>query len=444
MPYQIMTNQYSSNKIHKPANRWISYGIWLMVILIYIPVPAIPRLPIVLLLFILSLLTMNNETRGFAIMSFAPPVLGALFYIFRIPVTAYFVCLCLGLFFLRKKIKTYLSDFNVIFIFILLIIYFFIAYLYGPQHAYSNSKLIYIIVLGFCSIIYWKSYFESSTFQPLKVAQFLCLVSLLYAYIAFDFYGFPGPTNLLDFNFFRSSFAGIKTETDMVLTYHSVGVPAMMGLAIIFSAYKFQDLKKGKVLIAIIPLVILLLIAQARQAIVGTFIILFIRLIIEKEFSFNKKIWLSIILTLASIFFITHIKSDAIESSMNASSMSQSLNRDYDEAFKIMESDFIFGIGLGGFSSNGVRAYPHNLFLELLCELGFVGTVFVVLLVFAPLLTKLKRLQFITKSNFYAIPLITAIFIRSMMSSDLIDSITFITAIIILTHIKTNKICQQI
>lgn len=439
-----MTFQESTNTINNNLNRWITYGIWLMILLIYIPIPAVPGTLIVFTLFILSLFSMNNDTRGFALMCFAPPVLGALFYVLHIPITAYFVCLCLGLVFIRNSIKTHLSDFNVVFTFGLLILIFLIAYIYGPQHSYSNSKLIYIVALGLCSIIYWKTYFNSNKLQSIKVAQFLCIISLLYVYIAFDFYPFRRPSTVFDLDFFRGSFSLIKNNGDIVLTYHSVGIPAMMGLALLFSTFELKELKNRKVIIAMLPLVILLLIAQARQAIIGTFIILFIRLIIDNKFSFNKKFWLSIILVFASVFFITHIKSEALESSINASSMSQSLNREYDDAFKILETDFIFGKGLGGFSSNGVRAYPHNLFLELLCEFGFVGTVFVVLLVFAPLLTKLKRLQFITKSNFYAIPLITAIFIRSMMSSDLIDSITLITAIIILTHIKTNKICQQI
>ena len=118
-------------------------------------------------------------------------------------------------------------------------------------------------------------------------------------------------------------------------------------------------------------------------------------------------------------------------------------NRNYDDAFKILETDFILGKGLGGFSTNGARAYPHNLFLELLCELGMVGTLLIIVLIFVPLLVKPNRFQLMTKSNFYALPLIVAIFIRSMMSSDLIDSITLITAIIVISNTQTNKLCQQ-
>lgn len=165
---------------------------------------------------------------------------------------------------------------------------------------------------------------------------------------------------------------------------------------------------------------------------------MFIRLIIDTRISLDKKIWFSVILAFASLLILTNLKSKAIEGSMNATTLSQSLNRDYDNAFKILETDFILGKGLGGFSTNGARAYPHNLFLELFCELGMVGTLLIVMIVFVPLVVKPDRFRLLTISNFYALPLIVAIFIRSMMSSDLIDSITLITAIIVISKTQTN------
>ena len=433
-----MTDLNTTNTLSNPLNRWITYGIWLMITLIYIPIPAVPGTLITFTLFILSLYSMNNETRGFALMCFAAPVLGALFFVLHIPLTAYFICLFLGLVFLRNYIKSRLNINEEFINFGLLVIIFLISYLYGPQHSYSNFKLIYIISIGFCSIIYWKVYCQSPKLQFLALAQFLCLISLLFVYIAFDFYQFKHPAHIFDLDFFRSSYSFIMKNTDMVLTYHSVGIPAMMGIALILSSSELSKLRKRNVVTLLLPLIILLLIAQARQAIFGTFIILFIRLIIDTRISLNKKIGFSVILAFASLLILTNLKSEAIEDAMNATTLSQGLNRDYDNAFNILETDFFLGKGLGGFSTNGARAYPHNLFLELFCELGMVGTLLIVMIVFVPLLVKPDRFRLLTKSNFYALPLIAAIFIRSMMSSDLIDSITLITAIIVISKTQTN------
>ena len=411
-----------------------------MITLIYIPIPAVPGTLITFTLFILSLYSMNNATRGFALMCFAAPVLGALFFVLHIPLTAYFICLFLGLVFLRNYIKSSLNVNEEFVCFGLLVIIFLISYLYGPQHSYSKSKLIYIISIGSCSIIYWKVYCQSPKLQSLVLAQFLCLISLLFVYIAYDFYPFKHPAHIFDLDFFRSSFSFVKksTDTDMVLTYHSVGIPAMMGIALILSSFELSKLRKRNVVTLLLPLIILLLIAQARQAIFGTFIILFIRLIIDTKISLDKKIWFSVILAFASFLILTNLKSEAIEDAMNATTLSQGLNRDYDNAFRTLETDFILGKGLGGFSTNGARAYPHNLFLELFCELGMVGTLLIVMIVFVPLVVKPDRFRLLTRSNFYALPLIAAIFIRSMISSDLIESITLITAIIVISKTHTN------
>ena len=433
-----MTDLNTTNTLSNPLNRWITYGIWLMITLIYIPIPAVSGTLITFTLFILSLYSMNNETRGFALMCFAAPVLGALFFVLHIPLTAYFICLFLGLVFLRNYIKSRLNINEEFIKFGLLVIIFLISYLYGPQHSYSKSKLIYIISIGFCSIIYWKVYCQSPKLQSLALAQFLCLISLLFVYIAFDFYQFKHPAHIFDLDFFRSSYSFMMKNTDMVLTYHSVGIPAMMGIALILSSFELSKLRKRNVVTLLLPLIILLLIAQARQAIFGTFIILFIRLIIDTRISLDKKIGFSVILAFASFLILTNLKSEAIEDAMNATTLSQGLNRDYDNAFNILETDFFLGKGLGGFSTNGARAYPHNLFLELFCELGMVGTLLIVMIVFVPLVVKPDRFRLLTISNFYALPLIVAIFIRSMMSSDLIDSITLITAIIVISKTQTN------
>lgn len=57
-----MTDLNTTNTLSNPLNRWITYGIWLMITLIYIPIPAVPGTLITFTLFILSLYSMNNET----------------------------------------------------------------------------------------------------------------------------------------------------------------------------------------------------------------------------------------------------------------------------------------------------------------------------------------------------------------------------------------------
>ncbi len=77
----------------------------------------------------------------------------------------------------------------------------------------------------------------------------------------------------------------------MVLTYHSVGIPAMMGIALILSSFELSKLRKRNVVTLLLPLIILLLIAQARQAIFGIFHNLVYPLDYRYQNITYKKIW---------------------------------------------------------------------------------------------------------------------------------------------------------
>ena len=139
-----------------------------MITLIYIPIPAVPGTLITFTLFILSLYSMNNETRGFALMCFAAPVLGALFFVLHIPLTAYFICLFLGLVFLRNYIKSSLNINEEFIYFGLLVIIFLIAYLY-----HFDWILFYYILESLLPITKTTIFSTCSVFMPDKFTVYI-------------------------------------------------------------------------------------------------------------------------------------------------------------------------------------------------------------------------------------------------------------------------------
>src|SRR5699024_173557 len=99
----------------------------------------------------------------------------------------------------------------------------------------------------------------------------------------------------------------------------------------------------------------------------------------------------------------------------------------FNAAIELWKGNFLIGNGFGSFGeyygSNIVHDYPHNLFLELLSELGLVG-----LLVFGALLLvalirfiKLGKMKDIRNNNLYVTVAIAflVIFINSMVSGDI-------------------------
>ena len=100
------------------------------------------------------------------------------------------------------------------------------------------------------------------------------------------------------------------------------------------------------------------------------------------------------------------------------------------------ESNPIFGTGLGGFSNSG-RSYPHNLLLEIFCELGLFGA-----LLF--LVALLKSLKGLSKEPFLLCMLIQC-FLYSLVSGDLASNwqffhVSFLSAIVLVSNKRKNVI----
>ena len=113
----------------------------------------------------------------------------------------------------------------------------------------------------------------------------------------------------------------------------------------------------------------------------------------------------------------------------------------------MIQDKLYFGHGLGGFSDNGERYYPHNLILELLVEVGFIG--FLLIVIYYMILAKKNELNFrqTTFNGHYIIIVFLPILVRSFISSDLSENVivfSFITAWILIKKIKTNSLHNNI
>ena len=109
----------------------------------------------------------SNERFCFAI--FYAPALGTLFYVLHIPITAYFICLVMGIYFLRQEFYFTRDDIGVLNKYLFLIIVFIAFFLLGPQHPYSISKIINIIIIGLISLVYWRAFIQSPYIERIKL-----------------------------------------------------------------------------------------------------------------------------------------------------------------------------------------------------------------------------------------------------------------------------------
>lgn len=409
--------------------------IFTILLSIYFPISKGLMTFISMSLLIIVLLTMNNRTKSIVLILFVGPVIGMLFYILHIPLVGYLCCAVLGLFYMRKEVFKIFTEHNYSFFyfFILLIIYA-CYYLLGPQHGYSEEKLLSFLIKGAPSLFAFILYIESDDMEELKIAQLLCTISLLYISLAFDYCYYTRPSSFGDFDFLRSSSVIMMHKEEAInISYHSIGISSMLGVAFILSNRNIRLILKNERLILFLILLFIVFISQARQAIIGVIVIIAVRLLIDINIKKRTKFSLLILLLASFTAILSFSGTKAFKSSLNAKSTSQMINRDYSDAKKILERKLFFGAGLGGYSTNGKRAYPHNLFLELLCEIGIVGTLVTVLLITMHLREQKFTFLYATNSGLLYLPLITAIFIRAMISADLIENIILITALLSVT-----------
>lgn len=372
-------------------------------------------------------------------MLFSGQFFGNVFSLWNIGLPAYILCVLLGLLHEKPYYKPFLRQQSIILSFLILLLFFSFAFLIGPMHAYSQQKLLYIAVIGSVSLFAWFICIQSTCIELDKLSLYLLLISLGFIGIAYDFYGFSRPTSFFDFNFFRDSYSTIKRtmEESMGFTYQTVGVHAMLSVAFIICKTKIELFKRPLLLLSFLLSVGVILIAQARQAIFGFIILLFIRNFIDKRSKITTKIFKSLFLAALGAVLLFSIKSDALEKSLHATDSTEFFNRDYEDIDKSISNRSLFlGTGLGGYSLTGERAYPHNVVLELYYETGSLGLIFISCLLLFPLIGRNRSVNIITQSSFYILIPITSFFIKAIISSDLTENIALITALIIIINIK--------
>jgi len=123
----------------------------------------------------------------------------------------------------------------------------------------------------------------------------------------------------------------------------------------------------------------------------------------------------------------------------------------YMSAIDIWKENFLFGAGFGSFgdfyNSDVALDYPHNLFLEVISELGLVGLLVIIALFFVAFtrFLNLAKLKGIRSQNLFITVIITflIIFINAMVSGDINGNrilFTFISIICLLPLIFRKEI----
>lgn len=406
---------------------------WLVLFLMYSEVRNIPVLSLLsVFLFIISYFKLGMETKSIALILFVAPILVILFKILGFSITVYPFSLGLGIYLARAYWRDILNGSHIVMSYLGVLVILILWFLYGPQHAYAQTKLIMSIVIGIGSIFAWTLLVDINSDEARKLARLLLAICLIYMSIALEFFRFPYPSDLFDLDVFRVGFYDyIKVSDDLPFTYHSMGIPILFACALLFGT---QGFLKGKAklddLLLLFLCLYLVLLSQARQAILGVFLILILKVWISTRLSFLSKISLVFVVIGALILTLIGVETTAFSEATFGNSLA--VNRNYDRAFDLINEYPILGSGLGGYSTTGLRDYPHNILWELLSEFGLLGTFLVGLFSARQIIIHPKRALYYVNQYGQILLLIVAAFgVRALSSSDLTENIVWLVALIV-------------
>lgn len=405
-----------------------------------------------LCLFVLTirLLTSDKHTSAIFLLMYGGVLCGVirLMYPF-IPIYGLFlslisVALLWGI--LRGLFLNYISS---IFFMLLVFLVFGICYMYGPKTEFASTKYSMMLENGIFMLFGYYALLKSKVYSPVVLSQMLLLAAL--SLMSFDivFYNMK-PGGFLDFNWFRQQEMDFFYSNDrqgFIVSYQQIGVLALIGVTIFLS--QISLIRTHVLLYTVLPTMIILM-SGARQAIFG-----FIGILILRYAVFNKryiegkgyfgKFLLSFVAILVSLLFANYLlpllNIDVINSTLESGDEGRSLL--FVESLDMFINNPLFGLGLGGFEHYTFNAqpWPHNFFLEILCECGLFGVISLSILTLVYLLRNKVRIMTLTNQGMFYFLIVSAIMMSFMVSSDFRNSIALFSVLFAIpsfSNIKKN------
>ena len=316
---------------------------------------------------------------------------------------------------------------------LVLMIYFLLNFALSPNtgDVYAQNKIFGMIQTALFMYVGYYALIRSHRFNNESFGQLLLLSSILFFVYNMELLSIR-PSGLFDYTWFRFSTEGIKMNDPMmekVISYHIVGMNSLFALSFIISQH---DIKKTTLFYYSILATQLVLFSGARQAIFGLIIIFALRYYFKSgnvgvRRGKLKYLVSAIVLLYLSVSLLELLDLDYINNTLSEGDEGRSVLSDL--AIALFLKYPIFGSGIGGFQHNVFMMYPHNFFLEVLCECGILGLLLLSYVVFSFVRKHKINLFYLTKNNTFFFIILIALMARCMVSADLSYSIQLFSAI---------------
>lgn len=394
---------------------------------------------ITLFVIIISLnCLLSRKEVGISFLLIFPALMGQLFRNLQIGYPGSIIALIIGIGLLKNELRTIFKRPSALLYTCTLVMIILISFIYGGMTIEGTDKLITLLITCITSILIFYPIAMSRNIDLGKIAYPFLLSGIFFIAVAYDFLGYTRTYDFFDFTTFRQ----IGTENlEKGLPYIVWHIPAMISCySLAFYLSGKDDSVKFKDIIFLITSFWLILLSGTRQAIICYFAILVCWIIIRNGKLQIKDIVISVFLCLAGYLFFSTLEVEGIQKVFDTTkSLDERLNRDYSYTFKLISENTYLGVGLGNINDplTGQR-YPHNIVLEILCEMGCVGLIAVSLLIIIFYARNKFDIFKKTNSGNYSLILFLPYLVRSMISDDLSHNVVLFVVMFTLFNRSAN------
>lgn len=393
---------------------------------------------VILAILVLRVCTLNKHTAGFFLLSYGGQIGACIRFEFPFLPIYGLMLILLGLLLMWDMRTVVLSQKSSIVGFLIVLIYFFLAYIFSPNvgERVASNKMADMLQNGLFMFYGFCVFSRSTSINTEKLCQCLFLSSLLFIVHDMELLNIA-PSSIFDYGWLRFSSENLfysDSDDPILMTfigYQPIGMAALYGYAIFLSNI---NVNRPKLYFYTILALQLTLLSGARQAVFGFFIIVVLRFTL-----FNLKIThssntgkiKSFVIGLIGLYFaIMFIHSLGISYLSDTISFGDDGREDLLHAAWLLFFKYpLFGTGIGGFHHYTHMLYPHNFFAELMCEVGVVGILFLSIIVFNHFKKHKMSVRFLTRNNSLLFLVVAALAIRFMVSGDLSSSIELFSAV---------------
>ncbi len=328
---------------------------------------------------------------------------------------------------------------------IITLVIFGIFYILGPRNDFASSKYTDMCINAIVALL---GYYALSSSSKIDVEGLTCILLLasicLYSFVI-SYYSMQ-PGTFFDYDWFRSQnmeyYYSMGNEHTLV-GYQHIGMLIAYAVAVLLSQTKLKPANTAFYMLCASQLVLM---SGCRQAILGVAVVAALRFAVFRLSNTGRRNFFGRFIGICLGLVAAYVVIETILSSINSEVVSSTLEEGdtgrmllYAKAIDIFMNNPLTGAGIGGFNSITGDAWPHNFFLELLCECGIIGTLLLLFIVINSLSRKHAGLLYVNSSNMFYFLILSALFVRVLVSSDLPESIELFSAVFAIAQVrKTN------